>query len=815
MLTRKELLSQLTDAKGNIRVLARIRPLQEGEEASALICEDDSTVYAPPTALSASLSGSTTTTPSLAPSLSAPSLSAMMQSSSTMSGSASGVAAPLNLKRFQFDRVFGPHAHQEELYDEVEMFPASLLDGYNCCLFAYGQTGSGKTFTMEGTPNAPGLNCRILKSIFEEAAQRENTTFEMHVSVLEIYNEIILDLLDPATGSTPRLASDGLKLRQGERGVFVQDAIRTKVTSFEQVKQATDLAGSVRATASTDMNERSSRSHCIVSLEVHGRKHNDDTVTHSRLFLIDLAGSERVAQSGAQGKALEEAKHINKSLSTLSRVFECLQMKRQHIPFRDSVLTYILKDSLVDAKTAMILNLSPSSSSYAQSVNSLNFGVRVRKIERSAPKKNFDIDRDRFNATKSVLEAELAAAKLENAGLLSQLTQLSNETSSHRIKHSEQLSSLQLHIQQLQLAHAQEIAALKAAHAQDVASLKRALAEVSQQRLADATIAHKKVIAVTKLMSPVGMTAATAMLPNQKENDGPNASPTSDAKPKAIDFYSDAKLPDHHTTSTQKYVHQLTPIKPKSPHRIADIEEAATPIKSSPLADYLAPSSLLPIMDHNGVLLPVVMTPQLSQKRPAIMNASPLGLVFSPAPVVVRASASAPVPSVFDELIASTQVQAVPMSLQRSADSIPSTSAPIATAAAMQVRLLHKSSFLDRTHPDRPKKSVSFSNNDEVFVETVPIRKLPPPAPLAHSSSSAVVAKRAAPASPIKSVPVRPTPSSTMPGARRVVAKSSQPPVSTAPKATPARVRPVATTATAPARTNERLTGPPAVYKIY
>lgn len=625
---------------------------------------------------------------------------------------ASSAASLLN-KKYQFDRVFGPEATQRDVFGEVETLSTSLLDGFNCCLFAYGQTGSGKTFTMEGPASDRGLNYRLLQNVFSEIQERSSTThYDLNVSIMEIYNEAIVDLLDEKniSSSMASISSSapgaGLKMRQGERGIFVPDATRMKVTTIEQVQEAMEIGNRVRAVASTDMNEHSSRSHCITCIEVCGRKSGSssttktvetskpsqssksasdsesgvDVVTWSRLFLIDLAGSERVAQSGAQGKALEEARHINKSLSALARVMECLQMKRQHIPFRDSTLTYLLKDSLVEAKTVMVLNLSPAAVSYGQTMNSLSFGVRVRKIERAAPKKNFDLDRDRYNAKTVEMESELKTLRSDVTRLNSQLNQVKldsqTEIQAMQTKHTEVVSQLRIQATQTAQAHSAEIASLMANHAQEVAALKKALADANANAAKLAEIQKKALAAANTRPAPavVASTIISQNMPSQqpfpmagksiasqrptmasKEN---MASALNDvvltSQPKSGGISEESKRVDDSTSKNNaRYMHASTPLKPKSitaliataPIPVTPKSKIATTTASpSKLASpkvvvdelqrmYLqqlsqitspamtgpivGPHSSVPTMGANGVLQPVVLlTPQMARTKP-------------------------------------------------------------------------------------------------------------------------------------------------------------------------------------------------------
>lgn len=243
-------------------------------------------------------------------------------------------------KTFRFDRVFGPECGQEEVYEDTKFLIRSVLDGmghtkmditllhshcinnrtgFNVCIFAYGQTGSGKTHTMVGSHvdqySGRGINYRALDDLFALNAQRASEVeYDIHVQLLEIYNEQLRDLLaDAGDGPRPRL-----DIRNTERaGYNVPDATRVRVTCSDDVLHVMAVGQANRASAETKMNERSSRSHSVLTVSVDGVHRLTGEATHGCLHLIDLAGSERVLKSEAVGERLEEAKHINKSLSAL------------------------------------------------------------------------------------------------------------------------------------------------------------------------------------------------------------------------------------------------------------------------------------------------------------------------------------------------------------------------------------------------------------------------------------------------------------------------------------------------------------------
>ncbi|KAK9806220.1 hypothetical protein WJX72_005827 [[Myrmecia] bisecta] len=309
-------------------------------------------------------------------------------------------------KSFKYDKVFGPGSTQEEVYEDTKALIRSVLDGYNVCIFAYGQTGSGKTHTMAGTNieaySGRGINYRALDDLFALNAKRKGEAeYEIRVQLLEIYNEQLRDLLDE-TKSQKRL-----DIRNTERsGNNVPDAIQRPVSCTEDVLAVMEVGASNRSVAATSMNERSSRSHSVLTIIVDGINHVTGVRTHGCLHLIDLAGSERVGKSEATGDRLEEAKHINKSLSALGDVMSALASKAQHVPFRNSKLTQLLQDSLCgQAKAMMFIHVAPEGSSHSESISTLGFGSRVSEITLGQAKKNSE--------SSQIFEAKETVAKLE------------------------------------------------------------------------------------------------------------------------------------------------------------------------------------------------------------------------------------------------------------------------------------------------------------------------------------------------------------------------------------------------------------------
>eukprot|EP00877_Chromochloris_zofingiensis_P015256 jgi/Chrzof1/9985/Cz04g23010.t1 len=296
---RRKLHNQVVELKGNIRVLARVRPLLEKENGS-----------------------NSTSTPYNDLPVHATSEETLELSSAT----------DRTDKVYEFDKVFAPSAGQEQVFEEVSALVSSVLDGYNVCIMAYGQTGSGKTFTMEGPSHDPGVNTRALRELFRGAAERQaQVAYSFAASVLEIYNEQIFDLL-----SGSRDSGDKLDVKEGPEGMFVPGLRMEEVINIDELMAALQKGKQNRSTFSTNMNEHSSRSHLVLSMYVRGQRKDTGASWRAKLHLIDLAGSERLSRTGAQGDRLKEAQSINKSLSALGDVIQALQQRSSHIPYRNS-----------------------------------------------------------------------------------------------------------------------------------------------------------------------------------------------------------------------------------------------------------------------------------------------------------------------------------------------------------------------------------------------------------------------------------------------------------------------------------------------
>ena len=322
---------------------------------------------------------------------------------------------------FEFDAGFHPETSQQAVFDRVEPFILSAMDGYNACIFAYGQTGSGKTFTMQGPLKNRGVNVRALNAMFDEAKLRKesfNTLYNFQISMCEIYNEECYDLLGDKSenGIRPKI-----KLRQGEkRKVFAEGLSIIDVNSVQDIERIMKLGQQNRSTGSHNFNEHSSRSHLVVTVYIDHRMIDDDDDNinntkrggddisqkdprrrrrRSQLHLIDLAGSERLDKTGASGERLKEAQNINKSLSALGDVIGALgvtsQQKKKknsnnkkHVPYRNSKLTWLLSNSLSgNSKVLMLVCVSPTLMCTNETMCSLQFAQRCRATKLGQAKK--------------------------------------------------------------------------------------------------------------------------------------------------------------------------------------------------------------------------------------------------------------------------------------------------------------------------------------------------------------------------------------------------------------------------------------------
>jgi len=304
----------------------------------------------------------------------------------TVDGDAVKVRSGEEEAAFTFDSYFGPEAEQSDVYDALVTSPMeALFDGYNSTILAYGQTGSGKTFSMVGSEDDPGIIPRFSRELFERASVHEGA--KVHASYLQLYNEAFMDLFEPLSGAD-------LRLRRSEtRGVYVQGLSEKRLHSAGELARLLESGEQNRVVADTTKNAESSRSHVVLTLSltmpaVEGR----GKFVTSRAALVDLAGSERAKDlEGGAALRRQESIAINQSLTTLGLVISTLASRdhggkggaqqEAHVPYRNSKLTHLLKDSLGgSALTVMLCTVSPSAAAITETLNTLHFASRARSV---------------------------------------------------------------------------------------------------------------------------------------------------------------------------------------------------------------------------------------------------------------------------------------------------------------------------------------------------------------------------------------------------------------------------------------------------
>ena len=466
------------ESRGAIRVCVRTRPLDARASAAGHIpsvrpargldpgAEGEEVLFAPTEKQSASASGPV-----------GGGGGARNRSASSREAERRPASRRAEEKRFAFDRVFGPDATQSDVYNEISPLVTGALDGFSACVFAYGQTGSGKTHTMGGAADASpgddagrGLNERALAELFEAAeARREGAeggledaaVFTIAVEMREIYNERVRDLLVPlpekeevwrggAAGERMLDASAKPARNAEEEDECVASVTRVVVRDAAHALDVIREGASRRASAATALNERSSRSHSVVTVSVEGALVASGARVAGRLHLVDLAGSERVSRSEASGDRLKEAQHINKSLSALGDVVAALLEKRAHVPFRNSKLTGLLADSLGgDAKVALLAHLAPEPASLPETASTLLFAQRCSRVELGRARANALASKSACGAAPSAaLEAALreararaSAAKAENDALRAEVASLKARRGDGNVRSPEDASA--------------------------------------------------------------------------------------------------------------------------------------------------------------------------------------------------------------------------------------------------------------------------------------------------------------------------------------------------------------------------------------
>ncbi|XP_071202673.1 kinesin-like protein KIF1A isoform X22 [Salvelinus alpinus] len=318
---------------------------------------------------------------------------------------------PKENKSFNFDYSYWSHtspedinfAGQQQVYKDIgEEMLLHAFEGYNVCIFAYGQTGSGKSYTMMGKPDLKDqegiipLMCEDLFTKFNDSNNDNSKSYSVEVSYMEIYCERVRDLLNPKNKGNLRVREHPLM------GPYVEDLSKLAVTSYNDIQDLMDSGNKARTVAATNMNETSSRSHAVFNIIFTQKRHDVETDNTSekvsKISLVDLAGSERADSTGAKGTRLKEGANINKSLTTLGKVISALaevdsaQNKNKkkkkvesHIPYRDSVLTWLLRENLGgNSRTAMVAALSPADINYDETLSTLRYADRAKQIRCNA-----------------------------------------------------------------------------------------------------------------------------------------------------------------------------------------------------------------------------------------------------------------------------------------------------------------------------------------------------------------------------------------------------------------------------------------------
>uniref|UniRef100_A0A8V5H084 plus-end-directed kinesin ATPase n=1 Tax=Melopsittacus undulatus TaxID=13146 RepID=A0A8V5H084_MELUD len=326
-----------------------------------------------------------------------------------MQGNSTSIINPKNPKEapksFSFDYSYWSHtspedpcfASQNRVYNDIgkEML-LHAFEGYNVCIFAYGQTGAGKSYTMMGKQeeSQAGIIPQLCEELFEKINDNSNEemSYSVEVSYMEIYCERVRDLLNPKNKGNLRVREHPLL------GPYVEDLSKLAVTSYTDIADLMDAGNKARTVAATNMNETSSRSHAVFTIVFTQKKHDTETNLStekvSKISLVDLAGSERADSTGAKGTRLKEGANINKSLTTLGKVISALaevvstskkKKKTDFIPYRDSVLTWLLRENLGgNSRTAMVAALSPADINYDETLSTLRYADRAKQIKCNA-----------------------------------------------------------------------------------------------------------------------------------------------------------------------------------------------------------------------------------------------------------------------------------------------------------------------------------------------------------------------------------------------------------------------------------------------
>ncbi|KAJ7551234.1 hypothetical protein O6H91_06G006000 [Diphasiastrum complanatum] len=343
-------------------------------------------------------------------------------------------------RNYRFDRIFEPSSSQDDVYSEVEPIVRSALDGHNVCIFAYGQTGTGKTFTMEGSNGNPGIIPQTFQHMFYEASRESSVRYSFSLSMLEIYRNSLRDLLVPRSRGTTDPHGRSLYIQMAGPSIEVENLTEITIISANHAKFLYHRATRVRSTSSTTANETSSRSHCLVRISITRTfSHDLESTSTSKLWLIDLGGSERFSKTKAHGRTLEEGKFINVSLCALADVISALQTRQPHIPYRNSKLTQLLRDSLgMDSKTLVLVHISSKEDDLGETLCSLDFSSRALGVHLGK-----DFSEEATTKKVAIREDVLSKMKAYEA----ECQRLSDKIHALEIVMKEKLQSVSLHEQ--------------------------------------------------------------------------------------------------------------------------------------------------------------------------------------------------------------------------------------------------------------------------------------------------------------------------------------------------------------------------------
>ncbi|KAL2899206.1 Kinesin-like protein KIN-5D [Bienertia sinuspersici] len=496
-------------------------------------------------------------------------------------------------KTFTFDKVFGPTSKQRDLFDHaVAPIVNEMLDGYNCTIFAYGQTGTGKTYTMEGGarkrlplmvivhvlqngefPIDAGVIPRSVRRIFD-ILEDQQAEYSMKVSHLELYNEDLTDLLAPEECS--KFVDDKSKkplalMEDGKGGVFVRGLEEEIVTTADEIYKILEKGSAKRRTAETFLNKQSSRSHSIFTITIHIKEYTpegEEMIKCGKLNLVDLAGSENINRSGAREGRAREAGEINKSLLTLGRCINALVEHSGHVPFRDSKLTRLLRDSLGGkTKTCIIATIAPSVPCLEETLSTLDYAYRAKNIKnkpevnqkmmKSALMKDLYYEIER-------LKQEVYSAREKNGIYIPRDRYLQDEAEKKALTEKVEKMQLEMESKDKQLAELQELYDSEQQLSADLSNklemtqkkleeTENALSELEEKhRQANATIKEKEFIISNLLRSEKSLVDRAIELRTELE------SAASDISSLFSKIERKDKIEDGNRTLVQKFQSQLT-----------------------------------------------------------------------------------------------------------------------------------------------------------------------------------------------------------------------------------------------------------------